>query len=139
MTFDRRLICSSHAITWHLSSVNFSHFNLLLCNYLDTFNQALHEWYLEGPQQKFLISLWSDKKHGQFRHFCFWLANIQRKSFSVKLLCQLEPNFTGMMFKSPLQNFLISFWSEKKNCPPHAILVSDRSINKNNLLLLKLL
>ena len=32
---------------------------------------------LEGSLQNFLISFWSDKKHGRHRHSCFWLANIQ--------------------------------------------------------------
>jgi hypothetical protein len=55
----------------------------------------------------------------------------------LKLLCQLEPSFTGMMFIMSSTKFSHFILIGEKNVS--ATCNSYRSINKNNLLLLKLL
>ena len=59
------------------SSVNFPHFCLFFWNYLVIWNHPLQVWCIEEPIHTFLISFWMDKQHGNHRHSCFWLANIQ--------------------------------------------------------------
>ena len=44
--------CELFAITFHLSSVNISHCNLLLKNHRANCNQTLVEWSLHGPLPK---------------------------------------------------------------------------------------
>lgn len=72
-------------------------FTIPLWNYKLKSNQTLLERYLEGLPQHFLIL---------FLH--------QKKKSALKLLCQLEPNFTRMMFRRTSSKILISFWLDKK-------------------------
>ena len=52
------------AITWRPSSVNFSHFKLLLRNHWANWNQTLQECSLDGPLQSYCFSFQSDIQHG---------------------------------------------------------------------------
>ena len=52
------------AITWHPSSVNFSHFKLLLWNHWANWNQTYQECSLDSPLQSFCFSFQSDIQHG---------------------------------------------------------------------------
>ena len=52
------------AITCRPSSVNFSHFKLLLRNHWANWNQAQQECSLDGPLQSFCFSFQSDIQHG---------------------------------------------------------------------------
>jgi hypothetical protein len=47
-----------------LSSVNFSHFKLLLRNHWANWNQTLQECSLDGPLQSYCFSFQSDIQHG---------------------------------------------------------------------------
>ena len=52
------------AITWQPSSVNFSHFKLLLWNHWADWNQTLQECSLDGPLQSYCFSFQSDIQYG---------------------------------------------------------------------------
>ena len=56
------------------SSVNFSHFNLLLWNYQAKFNQTWQGASMWGPLRSLLILSRSDKKHGRHGRFLFLIC-----------------------------------------------------------------
>jgi hypothetical protein len=107
--------------------------NILFWNYCGNWNTILHKWCLEVTLYKNPISLWirMDKKHGRYRHSCFWLANV-KKSFPLKLLCQLKPNFAGMVFgKSPVYKILILLQWDKTWLPIRQLLFLIVTFNKH--------
>ena len=87
------------AITWRpssvvyrQSSVNISHFNLLLWHPLAKWTETWSEASMEGPLYRLHILSRSVKKHGRHRQFLFLIGRFLTKSSPLKQLCQMNPN-----------------------------------------------
>ena len=68
--------------------------------------------------------------------FLFLIGQYTKRSTHLKVLCQLEQNFTGKMFvRSSTKILHFILFGQKHAWLPHAILVSHWPICKKNLLL----
>jgi hypothetical protein len=74
----------------HLSSVNLSHFNLLLWNPSAKWSETWYEASMEGPLYNLLILFRSINKHGHHRQFLFLIGRLL-KIFSSETACPNEP------------------------------------------------
>jgi hypothetical protein len=95
----------------HLSSVNFSHFKLLLRNHWpDQFEPNLAGMFLGWSSTKFLFFRSSRIFNMAARaNNILWLAEFQRSS-SLKLMNWLNPNCKWMIIGMSFSKFLFFMW-----------------------------
>ena len=79
------------------SSINISHFNLLLRNHWANCNQTLVEWSLDGSLPKLCPMIPTSNQDGRQAKNRKKEEEIKKKSSPLKLLSQPRPNFAEMI------------------------------------------
>ena len=124
------------SVVRHMSSVSFSHFNLLLWNPPTQPNEVKlgrkHLWKVLSKECSFCPDPLTNM--ATVGNSCFWLANFL-KSSPLKPCGQMNQNLVGSIYgrsSIKIAHFDPIGW---QIWPPQAILVSDWLISKKNLLL----
>ena len=118
------------AITWRPSSVNFSHFNLLLWNPSASVKHGRkHPWKVLSKHCSFCSNPLTNM--ATIGNSCFWLADFKQSS-SLKLLGQMSWNLVGSIYGMSSMKIAHFVPIRYQPWPPQTILISDWLISKKS-------